>query len=72
MDLDRIERELGSLVADFYLEKDISKYLPMIYENLNIIDQFLTDNINDPESELARHLMTLGYWFYKIRDKGMQ
>jgi hypothetical protein len=71
MDFDKIKSDYINLTADSILEKDISKYVPIIKENLKIIDQFLTDNMDDPDNPQCHHLMVMGYWFYKTLDKGM-
>jgi hypothetical protein len=68
MDLDKIEKDLSDLTIDFYLEKDCSKYLPIINEHLHQIALFLNQCRELPETDLSVHLMKLGYLFYSIKE----
>lgn len=68
IDIDQIKSDLADVSIDASYIKDLSKHLEKIERNLNIIDNYLIDFVDNPQSQMAQDLMQAGYWFYKFRD----
>lgn len=68
IDLDELGALIADMSADVLLGKDITHHLPIIDEQLQVIDYYLTGDTHVKQDMISFCLMQVGYWFYKFRD----
>ncbi|ASU34919.1 hypothetical protein MuYL_3034 [Mucilaginibacter xinganensis] len=59
---------MAPIVADQYLDKNLSKYLPSIEQNLTLLNNYLDSHI-EHDTELYHFLITVSYQYYRLKDQ---
>ena len=70
MDIELIVLTLGSIAADDYLGKRITKYLPVITENIGILNNQIRQL--DIDDEYCIELIKIVYQYYLLKDVALK